>query len=130
MPTFDPTNLEGRDRISHIETYLLSPFFDSMVRSQGLTRASGLLAEPYPWAMAENNAPMLASRAHSTAVYLRAGDVVTNVVTWIATAQAPGIFQGGLHDKTGKHLGHTASLGASIVGSQAWIAPLLTPVKI
>src|SRR4051794_3867579 len=120
MPTFDPTNLEGRDRLSHVEEYLQSPKTDSLVRAQIVTQGRGLIAESMHMPAATGSVALPASLANSSAIGLRKGDVITNIVALIVTAQAPGIFQGGLHDKNGIHLGHTASLGASITGSAYW----------
>lgn len=131
MPTFDPTNYEGQDRLSHIEKYLTSPNTDSLVRQQIVMSARGFVScSIAPPELATGITALTASFASGVAVGLRKGDVVSNIVTYIATAQAPTQFQGGLFDRNGTHLAHTASLGASIVGSAFWVAPLTSTVTI
>src|SRR5690348_11513159 len=114
MP-FDPSNFEGTNRLSHIEEYLGQAARDATARE-----GRGVLAESYPLGAAAASSALSASLAHSALIGLRAGDIVRNIVALCVTAQAPSIMQGGLHSKTGTHLGHTASLGASIVGSALW----------
>jgi hypothetical protein len=115
MPPLKTNNLEGRDRLGHIEDYLTtSSKSDYLNRAQILTNAQGLIAEPFGRAAAASQTIMTNQQQEFTLVGLREGDVVSNIsVVMTVNGSSVTLMKMGLYDTSGVKLAGSADVSAS-----------------
>ncbi len=111
MPQFLSTNYSGLDRLAHMEDFLQNRL-ESAQRYQLSLNGRGLLTEVYPISGAATAAgtQSATSIANASAVGLRSGDVVTNIVTWLTSEGATlSIAKNCLWDNGGNLLAQSAN---------------------
>ncbi len=134
MPQFSPTNLEGRDRIAHIEDFIQNKL-ETVNRSRLAHQARGLITEAYPISAIAGATTSSPSIANASAVGFRAGDIVTNIHCLLTSEGASqAIVKTILWDASGTLLAvsanqSTAFTTTSVAGTITTI-PLSSPYTI
>jgi hypothetical protein len=86
MPLFKASNLEGRDRLGHIEEFLSTNKSDWFVRQQLQMQAQGVTYQPYDRSCGGGQTAVTSQTIYYALVGVREGDVITNVIVDCTTA--------------------------------------------